>query len=172
MSTSFQYIILAALLVAGFTAHGAEWASEDAGVSFQLPADPAWTQIKGPRTEAKLVLQRRDKTAAVLFVAFEKKPGPRKLDEDFVKRWERGYYRKGKTEKVSGEFFSFKGKHAYKASDRVTQDGIETLGTVILWLEDDRLFEIVTTKDGGDPLQDPVVKEFVDSLKFLPKSPK
>jgi hypothetical protein len=113
-----------------------------------------------------------DKSAAVVFIAFEKKPGPRILNEDFIKSWERGYYRKGGAEKVSGEFFTFKGKHAYKAKDRITKDGVNTLGTVILWLEEDRLFEIAATKEGGDPLDDMVIKEFVDSLKFVSKSPK
>jgi hypothetical protein len=163
--------LLAILVVAALTSHGAEWISVDAGVSFQLPTDPAWEQIKGPRIEARLVLQRTDRTASVMFIAFEKKPGPRTLDEEFVKRWEKGYYRKG-GEKVSGEFFTFKGKRAYKANDRVMEDGVQLLGTVILWLEDDRLFEIVAMKEDGDPMQDRVIKEFVDSLKFLPKSTK
>ena len=70
------------------------------------------------------------------------------------------------------EFFTFKGKHAYKARDRQTKDGATLFGTVILWLEDDRLFEIAATKEGGEPLQDTVIKEFVDSIKFLAKPSK
>jgi len=110
MARLFKRLLLAALLAASLISYGGEWVSDDAGVSFQLPTGPEWAQIKGPRAEAKFVLQRTDKTAAVVFIAFEKKPGPRIMNEDFVKGWEKGYYRKGGAEKISGEFFSFKGK--------------------------------------------------------------
>jgi len=46
------------------------------------------------------------------------------------------------------------------------------MGAVILWLENDSLFEIAATKEDGDPLQDTVIKQFVDSMKFLTKPTK
>src|SRR5690242_17423508 len=137
MARLLSQLLLATLLATSLTSYGAEWVSDDAGVSFQLPTNPEWAQIKGPRAEARLVLQRIDKTAAVVFIAFDKKPGPRIMNEDFIKGWEKGYYRKGGAEKISGEFISFKGKRAYKAIDLVNRDGVKTMGTVILWLEND-----------------------------------
>ena len=61
------------------------------------------------------------------------------------------------------------------ASDRIAKPGVEGVrvtNTYIFWVEDDRLFEIAAFKEGADPLQDPVIKEFVDSIKFLSKSPR
>jgi hypothetical protein len=172
MIRAFGRIVLAALSAIGLTSGAAEWTSEKAGVSFQLPSDPAWAQINASGHGIKLVLERADKRAAVAFVASEKRAGPRILDEDWVKRLDRGlpYLNRG-AEKVSGEFVTFKGKRAYKSSDR-DKAGVKATRTYVYWLEDERLFEIAATKDGGDPLQDTVIREFIDSLKFISKSPK
>ena len=104
----------------------------------------------------------------------ERKAWPRIMNEDFVKRWDRANNRLNPAlEKVSGEFFTFTGKRAYKASDRVAKPGVKGVKVTniyIVWVEDDRLFEIAATKEDADPLQDTVIKEFVDSMKFLSKS--
>jgi hypothetical protein len=176
MIRALRQIFLAALAAFSLTSGAAEWTSEEAGVSFQLPSDPAWAQKNNGGAGIRFVLQRADRSAAVAFIASEKKAGPRILKEDFVKSRERGnsLINRG-AEKVSSEFFTFKGKRAYKASDRVTKAGVKGVkmtNTYILWVEDDRLFEIAATKEDGDPLQDTVIKEFVDSMKFVSKSPK
>jgi hypothetical protein len=173
MTRAFRRIFLAGLVAFGLTSDAAEWTSEEARVSFRLPSNPDWAQISDP-LEGRLVLQRTDGSAGVAFVASAKKAGPRILDEDFAKRMERSHMLINRdAEKVSGEFFTFKGKRAYKASDR-DKAGVKVakFRTYILWVDDDRLFEISATKDGGDPLQDTVIKEFVDSMKFISKSPK
>jgi hypothetical protein len=94
------------------------------------------------------------------------------MNEKFVEEWEKAYYRKAGAKKVSGEFFDFKGKSAYKATDEEIIDGVRSCGVVILWLEDDRLFEILALRDDGDPLKDQGIQAFVESVKFLPKSEK
>src|SRR5258707_975408 len=159
-------VFLTALLAICCTSQGVEWVYEDTGVSFQLPEDPAWRQVKPPRAEAKLVLQRNDTNASVVFIAFAKKPGREVLNEEFVHRWENGYYRKPGNEKLSGEFFTFKGRRAYKATSEATRDNDKTKRATILWFEDYRLFEIAATKHDAEPLQDKVIKEFIDSIKF------
>jgi hypothetical protein len=176
MIRALRQIFQATLVAFGLTSGAAEWTSEEAGVSFHLPSDPAWAQINDPRTDLRLVLERTDKSAAVAFRASESKAGPRILNEDFVKRWEGSQNRINPgAEKVSSEFFTFKGKLAYKASDRVSKPGVKGVkvtNTYIFWVEDDRLFEIAAFKEDADPLQDTVIKEFVDSMKFRSKSPR
>jgi len=165
-----RQILLLGLLGASCSGYGPEWVSEEAGVSFRLPNDHTWAQIKGPRAEAKLAFQRTDASASIAFIAHEKRPERETLSEEFVRKWENGYYRKGKTVKVSGEFFTFKGRPAYKVISKTTNtEGIAT-EVIILWLKDNRLYEVLTTKFEGDPLQDSVIKRFVDSTKFLRSS--
>src|SRR3989442_681891 len=94
-----QAILIAGFLGACSMSDGAEWVSEDAGVSFELPNNGSWTQIKAPRSEAKLVLQRADGSASVFFAAFGRKPNHRELNDQFVQEWEKGYYRKGRAKK-------------------------------------------------------------------------
>src|SRR6266853_2268595 len=163
----FLKIVVLGCLVACCRRYGAEWVSEEGGVSFRLPNDPAWVQIKGPRAEAKLVFQRTDASASVAFILFDKRSEDRILNEEFVKEFEEGLYRKryvtGPRLKVSGEFFTFKGRRAYKETSKRTNTEGTATETSILWLWDNRLCEVMTTKYEGDPFEDTVIKEFVDS---------
>jgi len=159
----------AALLSICFSIHATEWFSTNANVSFELPSDPAWQQVKPARNEAKLVLQNTNGTATMFFAAFEKKHDEKELSEKLAEDWERGYFRKGNIRKLSGEFFNFKGKRAYKVTDEEIINGGKQLGVAIIWLNDGRYREIVAWKVDGDPLQDNVIKAFVDSMIFLPK---
>ena len=88
MIRAFRLILLAAVVAFGLTSSAAEWASEEAGVLFHLPSDPAWAQISDPLSDLRLILERKDKSAAVAFTASRTKEGPRILDEDWVKRRE------------------------------------------------------------------------------------
>jgi len=175
MTRALGRIFLAGLVAFDLTSDAAEWTSEEARVSFHLPSNPDWAQISDP-LEGRLVLQRTDRSAGVAFVASDKKAGPRILNEDFIERRERANNLiNPRAEKVSGGFFTFKGKRAYKASERVAKPGVKGVkvtNTYILWVEDERLFEIAATKEDADPLQDTVIKEFIESMKFLLKSPK
>jgi hypothetical protein len=162
--------VFAAVLSSCLTIHAAEWSSSDAGVSFELPRDPAWQEIKAPRHEARLVLQNTNGTATLFFAAFEKKHEEKELNEKLVAGWEKGYFRKGSATKLSGEFFDFKGKRAYKVTDEEIVNGEKVRGVAILWLNDGRLCDIVASKVDGDPMQDNVIKRFVESITFLEKS--
>jgi len=165
-----RQMMIAAVLNICFSIHATEWSSTNAGVSFVLPSDPAWQQVKPPRNEAKLVLQNTNGTATVFFAAFEKKHDEKELSEKLAEEWERGYFRKGNTRKLSGEFLNFKGKRAYKVTDEEIINGGRQRGVAILWLNNGRICEIVAWKVEGDPLQDDVIKAFADSMAFLPKA--
>lgn len=165
-----RQIVFAAVLNVCFRVSAAEWSSTNAGVSFVLPSAPTWQQAKPVRSEAKLVLEDTKGTAMVFFAAFEKKLEEKDYTEKLAQEWETGYFRKSKARKISGEFFDFKGKHAYKVVDEeITSEGTER-HVAIIWLNDGRTCEIVASKVNADPLQDPVIKAFVDSTVFLQKT--
>jgi hypothetical protein len=157
----------AVLLTIVWPSSGAEWTSTVAGMSFRLPSDPDWDQIQGSRAEAKLTLARADGRAAVVLITIQRRQGE-VLNEEFVKTWEKSFYSKGRSVKVSGEFFTFKGQPAYKLIDRQTKDDEVMTRIVILWLRRDRVLEIAATKREANPFEDPVIKEFIDSMKVVP----
>jgi|ERR1044071_5459027 hypothetical protein len=160
---------LAVMFCACLRAHAAQWSSDDAHVSFTLPSDPAWHQIKPPRNEAKLVFQQTNGAATIFFTAFEKKHEKKEINEKVAAGWEKGFFRKSNTTKLSSEFFDFKGKHAYKVLDEHMVHGTKFRGLAIVWLNDGRLCSIVASKVDGAPMQDNVIKAFVESTTFLPK---
>jgi len=168
-----RQLLIAGLLGTCFTSIGVEWTSEDGIVSFQLPDDASWGQVKLKTPGAKLMLMETNGAALVFFAAFEKERRHVNLNQEYIEIWKAVTYPKSKAKKlVSGEFFSFKGKRAYKARDEDTKDGVKVRGGTILWMDDDRLFAIVASKNEADPLEDEVIKAFVASTKFLPKAKK
>jgi len=164
---AFQQIAVAALVSGCLNTHAAEWSSSDAGVSFTLPNDRAWQQVKPPRNEAKLVLQNKKGRATVFFAAFEKKHDEKELNEKLAEGWEKGYFRKGNATKLSSQFLDFKGKHAYKVTDEEVIDSTKVRSVAIVWLNDGKLCDIVASKDDADPMQDEVIKAFINSMRFV-----
>jgi hypothetical protein len=148
---------------------GTEWISEEAGVAFRLPTSTDWEQRTPQRAEAKLSLSRKDDQAVVLFIVFPKEPGE-VLNEEFVKDWEKNFYAKGRSIKVSGEFFDFKGKPAYKLIDKRVKEEVVGISAVILWIHSDKVLEIAVSKSDANPLEDEVIKDFIASMRFVPKS--
>src|SRR5258708_29239251 len=153
---AFQQIGVEALVGVCLNPHAAEWSSSDAGVSFTLPDDRAWQQVKPPRNEAKLVLQNMKGRATVFFAAFEKKHDEKELNEKVAEGWEKGYFRKGNATKLSSQFLDFKSKHAYKVTEEEVVDGTKVRSVAIVWLNDGKLCDIVASKDDADPMQDEV----------------
>src|SRR5258705_34565 len=95
---------IALMFWACLATHAAQWSSDDAHVSFTLPADPAWHQLKPPRSEAKLVFQLTNGAATIIFASFEKKHEEKEINEKVAAGWEKGYFRKSNASKLSGDF--------------------------------------------------------------------
>jgi hypothetical protein len=147
-----------------------QWVSREAGVSFRLPTDQGWELIPMP-DERSFVIQRKDKTAYVAFFSSRPNGTAKTLDDAFLKQWEKGHSRDRELKQVSAGFFTFKGKRAYKVEDRVNRPGSQRRYTTIVWLDNNRSFEIEATKFDGEPFEDSVIKAFVESMEFLPQSP-
>lgn len=157
------------------TGDGAEWSCQQAGISLQLPTEAEWEQIKGDSAPdmQRVIFQRVDKTAVVQFAFFEKYPAATNLDEAYTGRWEKRHYSNLEIRKVSSEIITFKGRVAYQVYDRPRQEDQRRRSVSIIWLSDDgRLCSIWATRYEGDPLLDPVIKKFVESVSVLPKATK
>jgi len=174
MRSIFSAILLGMLFALDLGAEAAEWSSKEAGVCLQLPTDPEWTQIKADMEGlARVIFQRQDKMALVQFTFFANYPAAQKLDETYVQLWEKRHYSNHDDKKVSGEFTTFKGRRAYRVCDQPKIEGQKCRSITMLWLSDDgRLCSIFATRYQGDPLEDPVIKSFVNSLTFLPGTSK
>jgi hypothetical protein len=160
--------VLTATVVAGCgDKQPTTWVSQDGQISFQLPSEHNWAKISLTRSEAKVSLKRKDESAAIAFVEFDRKPGET-LTEEFVQKWEKGLYRKRGKVKASGQFCSFKGRPAYKVLDERDDDG--RISSVIIWFEGDHLMEIVASKLDTDPWEDAEIKKFMDSVTFPSRS--
>ena len=106
-----------------------------------------------------------------LYYAIINRRKPDESLEEFVKRFEKEIYSEGRSVKVSGEFFTFKGKPAYMLVDKETkEEKVVAMRTRILWHNGDKVLEILATKCNADPFEDIVIKKFVGSMKFLPES--
>jgi hypothetical protein len=163
-------VILLAMLTCGLAGQTKEWSSDDAGISFQIPDDPAWLQATPPKPQVKLLMERADKTADIFFAIYEAPPDGKTLDQ-FVKGFEGGYWREPAV-KRTGEYIVFKGQHAYQTSGDLTVNGALIKKGAIVWVAGGKVLLISVMKRGLDPFEDPTVKAFLDSTKISSKSAK
>ena len=161
----FSFIAIAVL--AGCRQQGSEWVCKEAGVSFRLPNPSEWDQVPLPRDEGKLGLHQIDGNSSIAFIAFKRRPGE-VMDQKFVDRFEGGMYKKPGLEKISGEFLTFKGREGYKILDKKRDDDA-TRTAILMWFEKDYLLEIAATTSDSDPLTNSTVREFIESIRFLPE---
>ncbi|HEY5912410.1 MAG TPA: hypothetical protein VJA21_17550 [Verrucomicrobiae bacterium] len=175
MRSTFSAVLFGTLFAFTLSLGAAQWISKEAGVSLQLPSHPDWVQIKAENGVGleRVIFQRQDNTAVVQFTFSETYPTAQKLDDEYVQRWEKQHYRKHDDKKVSGEFITLKGQRAYRLCDQPNIEGQKRRSITILWLNNEgRLCSVFATRYEGDPLLDPVIKAFLDSLTLLPRAPK
>jgi hypothetical protein len=158
-------ILFTVLLVSCLTVHAKEWISEDSDIIFQIPDDSSWNQIPPPVPPVKFALQRTDKTADILFFNCPAPEDGKVLDQ-FIPEFEKGCWPPGKSVKRTGEFLSFKGKKAYKTTGELFINDITFETGIIVWIENDKVFEISAMKRDADPFEDPIIKTFFDTIKF------
>jgi hypothetical protein len=160
-------IFLVAMLAFCSTSKATEWVSGDAGISFQIPDNPSWHQATPPNPQVKLILERTNKTAEVFFAVFSAPPNQQVLNQDFISGFEKGYWPSDKSTKRTGEFFDFKGKKAYKTSGDLFIKDITFKKGAIIWMENKKVFLISIMKRSADPMEDTVIKTFLETAKFI-----
>ncbi|MEJ0090460.1 MAG: hypothetical protein WDM80_12055 [Limisphaerales bacterium] len=165
-------ILFAVILASCMTSNAKTWISDDAGVSFQIPDDSAWSQATPPNPQVKLLLERAGKSAEIFFAVITAPPNQQVLNQDFITGFEKGYWPQGKSVKRTGEFSNFKGKKVYKTSGEMFIKDVVFKKALIVWIENGKVFMISMMKKGADPYEDADIKKFLELTKFNSKSVK
>jgi hypothetical protein len=73
--------------------------------------------------------------------------------------------------KVAGQMITFHGRPAYEYEERYSAPGVEARTKTMIWSVGNTMFTIMAMNADksdvpGDPLQDPFIKKFVDSIQI------
>jgi hypothetical protein len=149
-----------------------KWVSDTTGVSFLIPGDHGWN-VQPPAGVSKISL--RGKSGLVSYSEMPQK-GPVTLTQKAGEAWESRYLKASLGTKLSGQTITFHGRPAYEFEEQHSdpESGVQSRTKGILCSTGNTLFSILATKaardNPGDPLQDPAIKKFVDSIQ-IPESP-
>jgi hypothetical protein len=168
-------VVFTILLVAVVSCNRADekWVSDTSGVSIMVPGDHGW-KTEPPHGDVKVGVQRRGRLSGAM-VSYSEMPqkGPVTVTQKGGEAWEAHYLKRSSGTKVSGSMTTFHGRPAYEFEEKRAEkdvDGVEVRTKAILCSTGNALFSIwastISRGDPGDPLQDPVIKRFVDSIQI------
>ena len=150
-----------------------KWVSDTSGVSIIIPGDHGW-KMEPPHGDIKVGVERRGRlSGATVSYSEMAEKRPVTVTQKSGEAWETRYLKRSLGTKVSGSMTTFHGRPAYQLEEKRTEkdmDGLQVRTKAILGSTGNTLFSIwastISRGDPGDPLQDPVIKKFVDSIQI------
>jgi hypothetical protein len=144
-----------------------EWRSEQLNCAVTLPSGADWTQPPVSDPSIKAVAQTKDKSESVVLMVISLPTNNYKLDDNFIRNFEGGYFPAGKSKKVSGAQLVIEGVPAYKTTGERYANGNTIHTAAILWILGDKCYQLAAIKLKGAPLEDPTIRAFMSSFHFL-----
>jgi hypothetical protein len=166
-STFCVHILVILISIFASSSRAAEWVSEAHKCAATPPSHSDWNQLTPPHPSVKIAAQTHDKSASVLLMITPLPDSAQKLDAKWIKGFESSAFPPGKAKKTSGVQLEVQGMPAYKATGEIYSNGRTFQVARILWIIDGTFYQISAQKLGAPPLEDSVIKDFVESFRFL-----
>ncbi len=160
-------LVVVSLLAIVLPLPALDWKSDEFKFLVTLPTGKEWSLGKPPGPNIRVYAQSSDGLGSV-FVAVTPLATPRvQLDDAFISNFERGYFADPSAKKTFGGRVVLEGRPAYLLTSDLSGNGRTLQRSMTLWVEDGYFYQLVGMKIGASPFDDPLIKAFLVSFRFL-----
>jgi hypothetical protein len=157
----FVLISVACLNRSGFAE---VWKSSEFNCSIKLPLESGWTRLPAPSPVTQFSIRSPDQSKAINFSVT---PTGNLSAEKFVAGFKKKFFAQATGKIRIEEQIQLAGRTAHRMRDVLIVDGQERFVASALVINDGVAYQIAAIGVGSDPVNDPAVKQCLESFTFL-----
>jgi hypothetical protein len=168
---TLRYLIAALIsLVFLEKIHATEtWESKEFNCAIVLPDGQSWSHIAPPAKVVKVVIKNKTEGTAILLYILDAPADGQTLDA-FLPGFRQGWAPNGISTDRSEKRLQINGRPAQQLSDVAFSKGIKLYRVIIVVIDNGRVYQIGAYSPKANPLEDPEIRQAVESFHFLSKS--